>query len=147
MLEMTKVELDKISNADIHLFIERGMRGGICSVSKRYSKANNEFCPDYDETKPKVYIKYLDMNNLYGKAMSEYLPYGDFKWTEVNNETNNVLNTIDDNFYGYFLEVDLKCPEELHDENNDLPMAPEKIKVIEEMLSPIQLETINIILE
>ena len=42
MLKMTKIELEKISNADIHLFIERDMRGGICYVSKRYSKANNE---------------------------------------------------------------------------------------------------------
>ena len=70
MLKMTKVELEKISNADMHLFIERGMRRGLCYVSKRYCKANNEFCPDYDKTKPKVYIKYLDMNNSYGKAMS-----------------------------------------------------------------------------
>ena len=62
-----------------HLFIERGMRRGICFVSKRYSKANNEFCLHYDESKGKVYIKYLDMNNLYGKAISEYLPYGGFK--------------------------------------------------------------------
>ena len=36
----------------------------------------NEFCSDYDKTKPKFYIKYLDVNNLYGKAMSQYLPYG-----------------------------------------------------------------------
>ena len=55
------------------------MRGGIYFASKRYSKANNEFCPDYDESKEKVYIKYLDTNNLYGKAMTEYLPYGGFK--------------------------------------------------------------------
>ena len=74
MLKMTKVELEKISNTDIHLYIRRG----ICYVSKRYSKANNEFCPDYDETKPKVYIKYLDMNNFYRKAMGEYLPYKGF---------------------------------------------------------------------
>ena len=122
-----KVELEKISNADIHLFIEKGMRGGVCYVSKRYSKANNEFCPDYDETKPKVYIKYLDMNNLYGKAMSEYLPYGGFKWVEVNNETiNKVNNTSDKSLYGYFLEVDLECPENLHDKANDFPMASEK---------------------
>ena len=79
MLKMTKVQLEKISEADMHLFIERGMRGDICYSSKRYSKANNEICPDYDETKEKVYIKYLDMNNLYGGAMSEYLPYAGFK--------------------------------------------------------------------
>ena len=86
MLKTTKMELDKISDADARLFIKRGMRGGICYVSERYSKANNELCPDYDETKPKVYIKYFDMNNLYGKAMSEYLPYGGFKWVKVNDE-------------------------------------------------------------
>ena len=72
MLKMTKVELEKFSEVDIHLFIERGMTGGICLASKRYSKA--KFCQDYDETKEKVYIKYLDMSNLYGKAMSEHLP-------------------------------------------------------------------------
>ena len=81
------------------------------------------------------------MNNLYGKAMSEYLPYGGFKWVEVNNETINKVNyTSDKSLYGYFLEVDLGCPENLHDKQNDFPMAPEKIKVREEMLAPIQLK-------
>ena len=79
MLKMTKVELEKTSDADIHLFIERDMRVGKGCVSKRYGKANNEFCLDYDKTKLKVYIKYLDINNLYGEAMSENLRYGEFK--------------------------------------------------------------------
>ena len=103
MLKMTKVELERISDTDIHLFIERGMRGGICYVSKRYSKVNNEFCPDYDESKQKVYIKYLDMNNVYGKAMSEYLPYGGFKRLKVNNEIiNKALNKSDNSLHRYF---------------------------------------------
>ena len=141
MLKITKVELEKISDPDIHLFIERVMRGGICYVSKRYSKANNESCPDYDETKPKVYIRHLDMNNLYGKTMSQYLPYGSFKWVKVNNETiDRILNKSSNSLHGYFLEADLEIPEELHHKHNDLPMAPEKNKVTEEMLSPIQLE-------
>ena len=106
MLKMTKVELEKISNPDIHLFIERGMRGGICYVSKKCSKVNNEFCPDYDETKQKVYIKYLDMNDLCGKAMSEYLPCGGFTWVKVNNKViNRWLNKSDNSLHGYFLEV------------------------------------------
>ena len=89
-------------------------------------------------------MKYLNMNNLHGKAMSEYLPYKGFKWVEVNNETTNkVLNMSDDSLYGYFLEVDLECPEELHDEYNNLPMATEKIKVKQEMLAPYQLEIKN----
>ena len=138
MLKITKVELEKINDPDILLLIERVMRGGICYVSKRYSKANNESCPDYDETKPKVYIRYLDINNLYGKAMSHYLPYGSFKWVRVNNETiDRILNKSSNSLHDYFLEVDLEIPEELHHKHNYLPIAP----VTEEMLSPIQLET------
>ena len=92
----------------------------------------------------KVYIKYLDMNNLYGGAMSEYLPYGGFKWVKVNNRVvNRVLNKSDNILHGYFLEVDLDYPKELHDKHNDLPLAPEKIKVTEEMLAPLQLEIKN----
>ena len=145
MLKMTKIEFEKTSDPDINLFIEKGMTGGIlCCVSKRYSKANNEFCSDYDKTKPKVYIKYLDMNNLYGKAMNQYLPYGGFKWVEVNNESvNKILNKSDNSLHGYFLEVDLECPENLHDIHNDLPMALEEIKIKDEMLPPIQLEIKN----
>ena len=84
---------------------------------------------------------YLDMNNLYGDTISEYLPYGGFKWVKVNNETvNRVLNKSNNSLYGYFLEVDLDYPEELHDIHNDYPLAPEKIKIEEEMLSPYSLE-------
>ena len=82
MLKMTKVELEKISDADMHLFIEKGMRGGISYV-KRCSKANNKYCPDYDKEKPEIYINYIDMNNLYGGAMSEYLPYEGFNGLKI----------------------------------------------------------------
>ena len=74
MLKINKVELEKTSNADMNLFVERGMRGGINYVNKRRSKANNEYFPDYNKNKPKIYINYLDMNNLYRVAMSKYLP-------------------------------------------------------------------------
>ena len=60
MLKTTKVELEKISDADIHLFIEKGMRGGISYINKTYSKANNKYCPDYDKNKPENFIFYLD---------------------------------------------------------------------------------------
>ena len=62
------------------------------------------------------------MNNSYGGAMSEYLPYRGFKWVEVNNETvNRILNKSDNSLYGYFLEVDLDYWEYLHDYHNDYP--------------------------
>ena len=68
VLKMTKEELEKISNADMHLFIEKGMRGGISYLAKKYSKANNKYCPVYDKEKPEKYIVYLDINNLNGSA-------------------------------------------------------------------------------
>ena len=129
-LKMTKVELEKVSNAYIHLFIEKGMRGGISYVNKRYSKANNKYCPDYDKTKPEKHIAYTDMNNLYGGEMSEYLPYGGFKRVKTTNETiNRILNKSNNNLHGYFLEVDLEYAKNLHDFCKDYPMAPEKIKI------------------
>ena len=80
MLKMTGVKLEKISDIDKYLFIEKGLRGGISYIAKRYAKANNKYMNDYDPKKPSTFISYLDMNNLYGWAMSEYLPYEGFKW-------------------------------------------------------------------
>ena len=77
------------------------------------------------------------MNNLYGGAMSKYLPYGGFKSVKVNNETiNRILNKSNNSLHGYFLEIDLDYPEYLDDSHGDFWMAPEKIKLKEEMLSP-----------
>ena len=56
MLKMTKIELEKISNPDIHLFIEKGKREGISCINKRHSEANNTYCPDYDKNKSENYV-------------------------------------------------------------------------------------------
>ena len=79
MLKMTDIKLEKISDIGKYLFIEKGLRGGISYIGKRYAKANNKYLNDYDPEKPSTFISYLDMNNLYGWAMSEYLPCGRFK--------------------------------------------------------------------
>ena len=78
-LKHTKINLELLSDLDMHLFIEKGMRGGISMVSKRHAKANNPHV-DYDPTKETNYIMYYDANNLYGWAMSQPLPYSGFKW-------------------------------------------------------------------
>ena len=66
MLKMTDIKLEKISDIDQYLFIEKGLRGGISYIAKRHSKANNEYCPDYYPKKPSTFISFLDMNNLFG---------------------------------------------------------------------------------
>ena len=85
MLKMIGIELELINDIDLHLFIEKGMRGGISYIAKRNSKANNKFMENYDSSECNsieeiVFIMYLDANNLYGWAMYQYLPYGGFKW-------------------------------------------------------------------
>ena len=64
LLKKTGVELELLTDMDMQMFIERGMRGGISMVSKRYAKANNPLVEGYDPTKPTNYITYLDANNL-----------------------------------------------------------------------------------
>ena len=80
LLKKTGVELELFTDYEMHLFVERGMRGGISMVSKRYAKVNNPLVPEYDPSKPKQFIMYLDANNLYGWAMRKPLPKRDFKW-------------------------------------------------------------------
>ena len=73
MLKMTDIELEIISDIDKYIFIEKGLRGGISYIAKRDAKANNKYINHYDPKKPSTFISYLDMNNLYGWAMSKYL--------------------------------------------------------------------------
>ena len=78
MLKMTSVEFKHISDIDIYFFDEKGMRGGISYIAKKYSKANNKYMKLYDDSKPSKYITYLDSNNLYSWVMSQYLSYSEF---------------------------------------------------------------------
>ncbi len=80
MLKYTGVELDLISDPDMYIMIESGIRGGISSIMKRYAKANHKYLSDHDIHKINAFIEYLDANNLYGWAMSKPLPYKNFKW-------------------------------------------------------------------
>ena len=63
---MTSVKLEKISDTDKYLFIEKKLGGGISYIAKRYAKANNKYMNHYDPKKLSTFISYLDMNNLYG---------------------------------------------------------------------------------
>ena len=134
MLKMTDVKLEKISDIDKYLFIEKRSRGGISYIAKRYAKANNKYMSDYDPEKLSKFITYLDKNNLDGWSMSEYLPYGGSEWLENIDEFDvNSINEKSDT--GYFLEVDLKYRNELHELHNYYPLAPEKPAVTNDILS------------
>ena len=76
MLKLTDVKLEKISDTNIYLFIEKGLKGRISYIAKRYAKANNKYMKDYNLKKLEKFITYLDMNNLYRWGINGYLPYG-----------------------------------------------------------------------
>ena len=67
MLKMIDIKLEKISDIDMYLFIEKGTRGGISYIAKIYAKANNKYMNDYNSEEPSTFITYLDKNNLYGQ--------------------------------------------------------------------------------
>ena len=113
---------------------KKGLREGICCLARRYSEANNKYIKNYDPTIPSKYIECLYVNNLYGWAISRYLPYGVFKW--LKNVDNFDVNWVSKNSsIGYILKVDLEYPEKLHLLHNDYPLAPEKLAIPYDMLS------------
>ena len=122
-LKLTEVKLESLSDPDMLLMVEKGIRGGISMISNRYGKANNKYMGDrFDNREPSKYITYLDANNLYGWAMIKSLPTHSFKWMKVSE-----LETLEN--HSCILEVDLEYPRSLHDLHSDYPLAPEQIKV------------------
>ena len=114
MLKMNDIRLELMTDIDMFQFIERGMRGGISYIANRFGKANNKYMREYNEKAPSKYIMYLDANNLYGWAMSQYLPTGGFKWlTEKQIENTDLAKYNDDSKKGLILEVDLEYPKEV----------------------------------
>ena len=138
MLNMTKVELELISDPDIYIFFEKGTRGGVSYISNRYSKDNNKYLKSYDSNQESKHIIYLDANNLYGYAMSKFLPTSGFKWIDPKEFDLNKYSSSSSK--GCILGVDLECPKELPELGNDYPLAPDKIEIKREMLFNYQLK-------
>ena len=125
MLKMTKINLDLVSDIEMQLFIEKGIRGGISYIAHRHAKANNKYMKNYNEKGESSYIMYLDANNLYGWAMSQTLPSGIFHWIACPEYIN--LDSYNENSAkGLILEVDLEYPPELHHLHNDHLIIVEK---------------------
>ena len=125
ILKMTGIKLEKIYNIDVHLLLEKEMRGGASYISKIYSKSDQN-----------TEIMYWDANNLYGWAMIQDLPYCDFKFLSQKEVDNFDLDSISENSpIGYISEVDLEYPKKLHNLHSDYPLCPEKIEISNDMLS------------
>ena len=108
-------------------------------ISHRYAEANNKYLKEYNPEKPTTFVTYQDANNLYGEAMVQSLPVSDFKWLSDRELSSlNEMSVEDDADIGYFLEVDLKYPDDLHDLHSDYPLAPEKMLISHDMLSSYQ---------
>ena len=131
-LKKTNVELELLTDYDMVLMVEEGIRGGICHAIQRYAKANNKFMKVYDRKKKSSYIQYLDANNLYGKAMTEKLPVRGFRWMDD-------ISKIDEDFVkdynkndnkNYILDVDIDYPSKLlQNLHSDLPFLPERMVI------------------
>lgn len=137
--------LEPLTDKDMYEIIEKGLRGGMRQVSHKQAIANHKYMEDYyDKRKPSNYINYLDANNLYGLAMSEKLPIGTLKWAKKKLTEKDINDWDENNEHAFILEVDLKYPNHLHDQQSDYPLAPENINVQENMLSEHQKEFTDI---
>jgi hypothetical protein len=147
-LKKTKVELELLTDPAMYSFVESGMRGGVSVITHRAATMRNPYIGTAPCEAAKItanggtfdYGLYLDANNLYGWAMSQCLPLGGFRWLSAGE-----INKIDLTSYtdrsetSAILEVDLQYPADIHDEHEQLPVAPEHIRVHQDMLSKTQM--------
>ena len=130
-LKKAEVKLELLTDIDMLLMAEKGIREGICHAIHRYSKANNKHIKDYDKNKESSYIKHWDINNLYDCGISQKLPVNKFEWIEDTFQFNEdfIKSYNEESNEGYFLEFDVQYPETLHELHNDLPFLPERMKL------------------
>ena len=130
-LKITNINLELLSDPNMLLIFEKGIRGGISMISNRYGEANNKYMGNrFNKNKLKKHLMYLDANNLYGDAMSKKLPTHGFKWLtsgEMENLFNNQVEQVWEKT-PCILVVDLEYPENLHDLHNDYPFCPERVE-------------------
>jgi hypothetical protein len=120
MLKYTGIKIELFTNMSMHDFVEQAKHGGITMAARRYFKANNPQCNNFNPKKPRTWLSYVDANNFYGWAMSQYLPTGNYKWEysekflkdpdNNQNVLNSILNKKADASRGCLLEFDGHFP-------------------------------------
>ena len=121
MLKCTKVKLELLTDIDMVLMVEKGIRGGLTQVVKKHAVANHKYLPSYDASKNSVFLQYLDANNLYGYAMGQKLPLDGYEWDDIKKFSSDFVKNYDVNDdKGYLLEVDVEYPEEMRVAHGEL---------------------------
>jgi len=123
MLMTCKQPLGLIHDDETREYFESSKRGGIVQAGcQRHAVANNKYMKNYDKNTDSSYIIYMDMNNLYGGAMSQPMPYELLEPIDLT--LDEILNQSNDAEIGYFVEYDVEVPNELHDKFKDYPLCP-----------------------
>ena len=109
-LKKTDMKLESLTDTDMLLMVEQGIRGGIYYAIHRYAKGNNKYMKDYNKDEEESFLRYEDANNLYGWAMIQPLPVDGFEWVEDLSkiDADSIKNYDEDSLEGYILEVDAK---------------------------------------
>ena len=146
VLRMSNVDLQLITDENMYNFFENSIRGGISMISTRHVRANNPSFPDtYDSSPPNQNLIYLDTNNWYGWAMSQFLPTHGFRFLSKDEITALKLeDDCDDDEDGYIYEVDLHYPTELQGQHDDYHLAAESLVIGHAMYSPTQQYFLNL---
>ena len=137
-LRHSSLTLELLSDVNQYLFIIKGIRGGMSMVSKRYAVANNKYVEGYNSSKSSSFILYLDANNLYGRAMQEYLPWKNFEWMSPHQLNYDFIKGLEpEGEVGCIIQCSLEYSVALHDYHSDYPLAPVKKSIPYDMLSPV----------
>ena len=123
--------LGLLTDIDMLLMVEKGIRGEITQAVKRYARASNKYTKDlYNLEEESIYLQYLGPNNLYGWAMVHNLPTHVFLWKDAEDVTPEKIDKlVKKEKRGYLLELDVEYPKELHENHNELPVLAERMKI------------------
>ena len=126
-LRHSSLTLELLSDINQYLFIIKGIRGGMSMVSKRYALTNNKHVEGQNSSKSSSFILYLDANNLYGRAMQEYLPWKNFEWMSLHQLNYDFIKGLEpEGEVGCVIQCSLEYPVALHDYHSDYPLVPVK---------------------
>ena len=127
-LKKTKIRLELLTDPDMLLMFEKGIRGGITQAVHKHTSANNKYMGDqHDPSTNSIYLQNLDTNNLYRWVMSQPLPTGRFRWVDI--KPNEIQKLLKHENKGNLVEVDVHYPRELHDSHNNFPFMCERMEI------------------